>query len=84
MKFIDDCIGSPVFAVLVIVTCLAGVLLGFTIAYGITYTKCANYANGKGAEYSVAFPAQCWIKVEGKNYTMQEYSNKFEGILISK
>lgn len=54
-----------------------------TVVYGATNLKCSNYAHGKGQEYSVYFPNQCWIVVDGKNYTKQEYTYKFEGIKIT-
>ncbi len=62
------------------------VILLFTATsiYSGTLLKCSNYANGKGQEYSVYFPNQCWIVVEGKNYTKQEYAYKFEGIKVTE
>ncbi len=57
-------------------------LLAGGIVYGTTALHCKAYADGKDQDWAVSFPKQCWIVVDGKNYTKQEYTYKFEGILI--
>ena len=80
-KFLDWYCNSLVAIALSVV--LASFLFTTVAMYGGALLKCSNYANGKGQEYSVYFPNQCWIVVDGKNYTKQEYAYKFEGIKIA-
>lgn len=60
-----------------------GTIVGLAMAYGAANMTCSSYANGKNQEWKVSFPAQCWIVVEGKNYTKKEYAYKFEGIRVT-
>jgi hypothetical protein len=80
-RFKEWYLGSMVGCIL---TLVLGVLVGiFGIGSGVAALKCNAYADGKGQEWSITLPEQCWIVVDGKNYTPREYAYKFEGIRIT-